>query len=101
VRSGVHVVAGLLDTFAILYPQLQKVDLRTDAPRLDLPVFLVQGAHEARGRAAPARAWFEALDAPSKQLVVMDTSGHRPLFEQPAEFATTMRQVVRVTTPAP
>lgn len=93
VLGTVHVVAGLLDTFAVLYPQIQDVDLRADAPRLEVPVYLVQGRYEARGRTEPARAWFAVLDAPAKAWIEAETSGHRPLFEQPGLFHAVMAEV--------
>jgi len=89
----VNGLRGFLDTFAVLYPQIQDVDLRDDVPRLDVPVTVVLGAHEARGRAVLAREWFDMLDAPSKELVVFEHSGHRPLFEEPGEFARVMAAV--------
>lgn len=88
---------GFLDTFAVLYPQIQDVDLRKDARRMSLPVYVVLGAYEARGRAVPAREWFDVLEAPSKELVVFERSGHRPSFEQPAEFVTLMKRVASET----
>ena len=88
---------GFLDTFSVLYPQLQDIDFREDSTRLSVPVYMVQGAHEARGRAVPAREWFDALEAPTKELVVFERSGHRPHFEQPAEFAALMKHVVSET----
>ena len=69
-----------------LYPQLQEIDFRADVPSLDVPVYLVLGAHEARGRAVLAEEWFEELDAPAKTRIEFAHSGHRPLFEEPAEF---------------
>lgn len=96
-----HVFAGSLETFAALYPRIQDVDLREQADRLEVPVYLAQGAYETPGRADPAREWFEVLDAPSKDLVVFDTSGHRPLWEQPEEFHALMtEQVLAQTAPA-
>jgi pimeloyl-ACP methyl ester carboxylesterase len=89
-----HVFAGFLDTFALLYPQIQDIDLRTQASTLTVPVFLAQGAHEAPGRAGPAREWFDSLQAPAKELVVFDSSGHRPLWEQPEKFAEFMTDTV-------
>jgi pimeloyl-ACP methyl ester carboxylesterase len=90
---------AFLDTFSVLYPQLHEVDLRSSATRLDVPVYMVLGEHEARGRSVPAEAWFRLLDAPSKQHVVIQGAGHRPSFEQPAAFAALMRQVVEETYP--
>ena len=86
----VHLLAGFMDTFGTLYPQIQGVDLRRDVPTLDVPVFFVQGAHEARGRAEPFGQWFAQLTAPTQELVVLDRSGHRPLFEQPDQFVAFM-----------
>ena len=88
---------SFLDTFSVLYPQLQEIDFRPDAPRLDVPVYMVIGSHEARGRAVLANEWFELLEAPSKEMIVFEHSGHRPLFEEPAVFSALMRRVASET----
>ena len=90
----VNLARGLLDSFALLYPQLQDLDFRTDVPTLEVPVYLAEGRYEARGRSQPAREWFDLLQAPSKQWIQFDTSGHRPLFEQPEQFAELMSGTV-------
>jgi proline iminopeptidase len=90
----VHLLGGFLDTFNFIYPQLQTIDFRTDATSLEVPLYLAQGAHEARGRAELANEWFALVDAPVKKMVTFDTSGHRPLFEQPEEFTKFMVETV-------
>ena len=82
----VNVLRGLLDMFSVLYPQLQGVDLRRDAPSLEVPVIVLEGSHELAARTRPARAWFEALDAPRKRLYVLPDSGHSVAFEQADEL---------------
>jgi pimeloyl-ACP methyl ester carboxylesterase len=88
-----HTLNSMMDTWQAQYPDLQGVDLRTDVPRLDVPVYFMEGAHEMRGLAEPFAQWFDLLDAPTKRLVVFATSGHRPMFEQPARFVDAMTQV--------
>jgi pimeloyl-ACP methyl ester carboxylesterase len=96
----VHNLAAWLDVFAVLYPQLQNIDFRTDATKLDVPVYLVQGRHELPGRAVLADQWFQLLNAPTKKLIVFDTAGHRALFEQPDRFHQVMTEtVLRETEP--
>jgi pimeloyl-ACP methyl ester carboxylesterase len=90
-------VRGLLDTFAVLYPQLQDVDFRSDVPSVDVPVTIVIGEHEARGRAVLADAWFDMLEARSKEMIVFEHSGHRPLFEEPAAFDSLMTRILKET----
>ncbi|MCZ7552373.1 MAG: hypothetical protein B6D39_05545 [Anaerolineae bacterium UTCFX2] len=88
---------SFLDTFSVLYPQLQNIDFRRDLPALDVPVYMVIGKHEARGRAVLANEWFEMLKAPSKEKIIFEHSGHRPLFEEPAAFASLMARVLNET----
>jgi proline iminopeptidase len=90
VRTG----AATLDTLGVLYPKVQDVDLRVAATQLEVPVYLVQGRYEARGRAQLADAWFAQLEAPSKELIVFERSGHRPMFEEPDRFFEVMAEQV-------
>jgi proline iminopeptidase len=94
----VHTLGAFMDVFTILYPQLQEVDFRVDTTELDVPVYFVQGRYEARGRSELAEEWFEMLEAPHKEMIVFDTSGHRPLFEQPELFHQVMTQTVLAET---
>ena len=86
----VHALGAFMDTFAALYPQLQDIDFRQSATDFEVPMFFVQGAHEARGRAQPFDEWYSMVLAPTKDLTVLDTSGHRPLWEQPDQFVDYM-----------
>lgn len=95
VRAG----AGLADTFALVYPQLLGIDFRVDVPELEIPVYLVQGAHEAEGRDVLAREWFEMLRAPAKELVTFELAGHRAHFDDPVRFADLMQEVLAGTYP--
>jgi pimeloyl-ACP methyl ester carboxylesterase len=86
----VHLLGAFVDTFSVLYPQLQDIDFRRTATDFETPMFFVQGAHEADGRADVFADWYPMVDAPIKDLAVLGTSGHRPLWEQPDEFVDYM-----------
>jgi pimeloyl-ACP methyl ester carboxylesterase len=92
-----HVFPGFLDTASVLYPQLTEVDFRRDATELEVPVHVVQGAHETRARAEVFEEWFPMLVAPHKDLVVFEGTGHRPLFEQPEQFTDYLVEEVLTT----
>jgi pimeloyl-ACP methyl ester carboxylesterase len=89
-----HTLTAILDTWSVLYPRMQHVDLRRDAPRLAVPAYFVQGRHEMRGLAEPFGQWYGQLQAPRKQLEVFDTAGHRAMVEQPDRFAALMDRVL-------
>lgn len=78
----VNVLRGLIDVFALMYPQLQEIDFRRDVPRLEVPVYLMDGQAELRGRRQLALEWFEALDAPIKRIYSFEDAAHAVAFEQ-------------------
>jgi pimeloyl-ACP methyl ester carboxylesterase len=80
--DNANLLRGLVDMFSLMYPQLQGIDFRADVPRLEVPVWVLDGAHELRGRRELAREWFEGLAAPRKELVTYDRAGHAVAFEE-------------------
>lgn len=96
----IRAAAGMFETFAVLYPQLNDVDFRLTVPQLEVPVYLIEGAYEVPGRSTLAREWFEELEAPSKELVMFDRSGHTPQRDEPGRFAEYLRDVVLAETGA-
>ena len=54
-----NVLRGLIDTFSIMYPQLYGLDFRESAARLEVPVWILDGAAELEGRRALMLEWFE------------------------------------------
>jgi pimeloyl-ACP methyl ester carboxylesterase len=93
----INAFRGFLDTFSVLYPQLQDIDFRRDVLRLEVPVYIVLGEHEARGRAVLANEWFDMLDAPRKERIIFEHSGHRAQFDEPAAFASLMSRILEDT----
>ena len=80
--ESLAVVRGLADMFAVMYPQLQGLDLRESVHRLDVPVYLVDGKYESRARLQPAAEWFAGLQAPVKQRYTFARSGHSAQYEE-------------------
>ncbi len=90
----VNVLRGLIDTFAIMYPQLQEIDFRRDVPRLEVPIYLFEGTHELEARSSLAREWVGLLDAPEKQMFTFDNAGHSVAFEQYEEVHRILVEVI-------
>lgn len=80
--QNVNVLRGLLDMYSLMYPQLQQLDFRADVPSLEVPVWILDGEHELRGRRELAHEWYAMLEAPSKALVTFPNAGHAVAFEQ-------------------
>jgi pimeloyl-ACP methyl ester carboxylesterase len=68
-----------------LWEQFIRVDLRTAVPRLQIPVYFLEGRYDHTCSTDLARAYFRALDAPRKGFYEFDDSAHTPVLEQPSQ----------------
>ena len=89
-----NVLRGLLDTFTVLYPQLQEIDFRRDVKQLAVPVYILDGTAELAARRDLTHEWFDALAAPTKRMFTIGNAAHSVAFEQFEQFGTIMRETV-------
>jgi pimeloyl-ACP methyl ester carboxylesterase len=79
---------GVLDSGNVMFPQLwaQDVDFRRDAPRLDVPVYFLIGRHDINALPAVTEEYYALLDAPRKDLIWFERSGHNPWVTEADRF---------------
>lgn len=94
----IYYLLGLMTTFNTVYPQLQELDFRVDAARLDLPVYIVLGRHDMNNPSPIPEEYFNLLKAPAKQLVFFENSGHGMIWEEAGLFHRLMVDTVLAET---
>ena len=92
--ENANLIRGLVDMFSLMYPQLQNIDFRTDVPELGVPVYVLDGENELRGRRELAHEWFAQLRAPHKELITYGNAGHAVAFEQADAFLRLMNEEI-------
>lgn len=90
----VYYLLGLMNTFNVVYPQLQEMDFRVDAARLDLPVYIVLGRHDMNNPSSIPEEYFNLLEAPKKELIFFENSGHGMIWEEAGLFHSLMVETV-------
>lgn len=90
----VYYLLGLMNTYNIVYPQLQDMDFRQDATRFELPVYLVQGRHDMNNPYQIPEEYFNLIDAPSKRFCFFEDSGHGMIWEEANLFHSLMIDTV-------
>jgi pimeloyl-ACP methyl ester carboxylesterase len=77
-----YAFVGLVHTFGVVYDQLntQQVDLAQSATELELPVFFFIGRHDLNAMASLSERYFNKIQAPHKELVWFERSGHNPNY---------------------
>ena len=94
----VNWVRGPLDTLGVVYQQLWDVDFRQQAPALDVPVYFLTGRHDVNAPPALIEEYHELLDAPHKEIVWFERSGHSPWVSESEKFVDVMVNTVLAQT---
>jgi pimeloyl-ACP methyl ester carboxylesterase len=63
--------------------------------RIGCPLFLFEGRHDYNANSELAWEWFEKVQAPAKQFVWFENSGHMPMTEEPGKFLVSLVRFVR------
>lgn len=77
---------GALVTIDVVYPQLWEVDFREQATQLEVPVYFLIGRHDVNAPTRLTEQYYELLDAPHKELIWFERSGHNPWVTESAAF---------------
>lgn len=97
-----HTLGDLIDLFKgmnfsteQLLDELMVVDLRTLGTRFEVPFFVFQGDTDAITPTAAAKAYFDGIEAPHKEFVLIKQAGHLAAFARPEQFLSELLQRVR------
>ena len=97
IRDVPNLVRGFQFTLDAMWSDVSTLNLLTLVPALQMPVFFFVGALDRWVPAETSMDYFDALTAPSKQLVYFAKSGHEPFVDQREKFNRTMIEIVRPT----
>ncbi|HLO16518.1 MAG TPA: alpha/beta hydrolase [Anaerolineales bacterium] len=66
---------GLTESFEVVYPQLKDLDFITQAPKLDVPVYIFVGRSDVNAMYTIVEEYYNVLEAPRKELIWLE-GGH-------------------------
>jgi pimeloyl-ACP methyl ester carboxylesterase len=55
-----------------------KIDLYKLGPKFDIPIYMVQGAQDLLTMPEPSKRYFDTIQAPDKEFVLVERTGHDP-----------------------
>ncbi len=89
---------GVIETLGVVYPQLWEVDFRQQATQLEVPVYFFIGRHDINAPVVLTEQYYELLNAPHKQIVWFEHSGHTPWVSESDRFVQAMVEIVLAQT---
>ncbi len=80
---------GLIESFQMVYPQLKDLDFTTQAPKLDVPVYIFAGREDVNAMSSIVERYYNILEAPHKELIWLN-GGHGLGAENLDQFVDVM-----------
>lgn len=93
-REKMNFMKGFAFSASCLWNELCGINLFEAVPEVRVPVYIVMGRHD-RITQQLSEDYIEALQAPQKELIIFEESGHLALFEEPHRFNELMIHKVR------
>ncbi len=69
-----------------LFGKVVSCDLNVEIPRVEIPIYIVQGRYDYQVSYHLAQQYFEKVNAPDKNLYTFEESAHSPFIEEPEHF---------------
>ena len=88
-------VAGMRFSLEQLLPEIVRYDAWAHGTRFALPIFIFQGENDVLTTPSMARAFFEDIVAPTKQMECIPDAGHFVAFIRPEQFLEKLLTYVR------
>jgi len=86
---------GIIESFNAVYPQLENLDFRQQAPELGVPVYFFVGRHDINAMASLVEDYYNHVSAPDKKLIWLEGGHGLGSAENQGVFFDVMRNQVR------
>lgn len=85
---------GLINGMNNIYSPLNdSLNLIVQVPKLDVPVYFANGRHDYNAWYELTEKYFRTLEAPKKEMIWFEDSGHDLNYSEPEKFCELMRRV--------
>ena len=96
IADSLNYMLGVMNTFNVVYPTLYGTDLRESYTQLNVPVYFFIGRHDINAPTDFAEEYYEILEAPRKELVWFEHSGHGPWMNETEKFVQETLRVFEI-----
>lgn len=96
--DSLNVYRGLYRGVMNVYPMVGELDFERDVTRVGCPLYVVAGRYDLTCVSTIAERWFARVDAPVKEFVWFEDSGHSACYTEPEKFIEFMTGTVLART---
>ncbi|MBQ2058816.1 MAG: alpha/beta hydrolase [Firmicutes bacterium] len=88
--KGYH--AGTAEVLNRIWPEIGALDFPNTNTKFEVPFFIFQGHQDMNTPWTLIQGWYDKIEAPQKDLIFFDNSGHNPMSDEPEAFKKAVRE---------
>jgi pimeloyl-ACP methyl ester carboxylesterase len=85
-------VKGYKTVLSAMWHEVAHVKFPETHTTFTVPFFIFNGRHDMNTPAELVQDWFDAIEAPRKELIWFENSGHNPMGDEPVKFKRLLRE---------
>lgn len=85
-------VKGYKTVLSAMWHEVAHVKFPETHTSFTVPFFIFNGRHDMNTPAELVQDWFDAIEAPRKELIWFENSGHNPMGDEPVKFKRLLRE---------
>ncbi len=89
------IIKGHVFVLEKMWPEVGATDFPATCTRFEVPYFIFDGRLDQNTPAALVDDYFNKIEAPQKELIWFEESGHNPMNDEPEKFKTLLRDRLR------
>ena len=75
-----------------MWNEVGETDFPTTCTKFQIPVFIFDGRLDMNTPSVLVEDWFDMIEAPRKELIWFEESGHNPMGDEPEKFKKLLRE---------
>jgi pimeloyl-ACP methyl ester carboxylesterase len=93
ILDSINFTRALYYTFSHVFQQLYDTDLRETHTDFEVPIYILHGSHDINAPVYLVDEYYALINAPEKELIYMEHSGHNPMINEPSLFQSKVKQL--------
>jgi len=75
-----------------MWPEIGKTSFPKTTTKFNIPIFIFDGRYDMNTPSVLVEDWYNMIEAPHKELIWFEESGHNPMGDEPIKFKTLLRE---------
>ena len=89
------IIFGYKKVLKVMWPEIGQEDL-TKYTEFSVPIYVFDGRLDMNTPAELVEEWFAKINAPHKELIWFENSGHNPMGDEPERFKKLLKEKLSV-----